>query len=280
MLKFRKACCLCIVVAIVLIFCACARNNGQNETLLVDFINVGQGDSTLISLPDGRFILCDTGPESAKHALNDQMRSRKVDKLAMLILTHPHNDHIGNADDVVKRYDIETLLMPDASSTHPTYDKFTRALSHTDIEITHPSAGDVYTFGDVTLTVLSPNGTNYTYEDLNEISIMFRLSYKDTDFLICADNTPSSQGNVLLSGAEISSEVLKVPHHGSKDDAVQAFINAVAPDYAVISYGIDNTYGHPHNYTLGLLDIAKAEVFETAYGTVTVSTDGKNITVE
>ena len=264
----------------MLLFCACTRENIQSGTLLVDFINVGQGDSTLISLPDGRFILCDTGPASAKHFLNDIMRSRKVDKLAMLILTHPHSDHIGNADDVVKRYDIETLLMPDADSLHSTYDRFAKALSHTDLEITHPSPGDVYTFGDVTLTVLSPYKNDYESEDENAISIMFRLSYKDADFLICGDNTTENQANVLLSEVEIASEVLKVPHHGSKENAVQTFINAVAPDYAVISCGIDNYYGHPNLYTLGLLDNINAEIFETAYGTVTISTDGKNITVE
>lgn len=260
--------------------CSCSGNVNTlpQGTMRVDFIDVGQGDSTLISLPDGQFILIDTGPASAKRALEKHLEDRGVKELAIMILTHPHEDHIGNADDIIKKYDIDTIIMPSADSNHPSYGYFTEELSYHDLDITVPAVGDTYSFGDAMLTVLSPAQSRY--DDLNDLSVITKLSYKDIDFILCGDNGIISQSEVLISRADISAQVLKVPHHGSDSSAMPSFINSVMPSYAVISYETGNSYGHPNDFTLELLELTNAQVLETAGGTVTFTTDGKTLTVE
>ena len=247
-------------------------------TLRVDFIDVGQGDSVLISLPSGKFILIDTGPSSAKRALDKHLESRGVKKLEMVIFTYPHENHIGNADDIIKKYDIGTLIMPPVHSNHPSYGYLLEEISYNGLDITAPKAGDTYSFGDATLTILSPAKSEY--DNPNEFSVMTKVSFGNIDFILCSDNGVISQSEVLISRTDIKAEVLKVSDHASESGAIPAFISEVAPSYAVITRENGNSQAPPLNFTLELLESANAQILETSNGTVSFITDGKTLTVE
>lgn len=246
----------------------------------VHFIDVGQGDCSLIIAGDYT-VLIDAGEISEKSTVITYLRSLDIDHLDMIIASHPHSDHIGSLSAVIDKYGTDILLMPDiAEDMIPitsSYENLIESAGKCGSDIRFANTGDVYTLmDDCTIEILAPVKE---YEDLNNYSIVCRLNYGDTGFIFTGDIEELAERDIVESGTDISADVIKVAHHGSNTSSLKVFMQAVAPDYAVISVGELNDYGHPHKETLELLDLLDITVYRTDWnGDIVMFTDGKSIT--
>jgi len=242
--------------------------------LKIHYIDVGQGDSELIQVY-GKNILIDAGT-SDKKAL-DYLKSIGITTIDYAIATHPHEDHIGSMDDVIKAFNIGTFYAPKATTTTKTFSNMLNALKSKNIQMTVPKVGDVVTIGNATLTFLAPNSDKY--DDLNNYSIVCKLKYGNNSFIFMGDAEDISEGEMLQKQLDIQADVLKVGHHGSHSSTTQAFLDKVNPKYAIISCGKDNDYGHPHKETIDKLNAKNINVFRTDLeGTIIATSNGNDIT--
>lgn len=251
------------------------KDGSSGEDLTVHFVDIGQGDCMVLTQGD-HAMLIDAGDNSKGTAVQSYLEYLGIGTLDYAVLTHPDADHIGGADVVLYKFDCERVLMPDVSADTRTYEDVMQVIEDKNLAVDHPSPGDVYAFGGASFTVLSPSGS---YRDTNDNSIVIRLVYGDTSFLFTGDAEEAAEEDMLASGLTLSSDVLKVGHHGSSSSTGDAFLEAVDPSFAIISCGEDNSYGHPHAETLNKLRAAGVSVFRTdEQGTITAVTDGTTIT--
>ena len=252
-------------------------------TLEVYFFDVGQGDSELIRLPGGENILIDAGTSSTEDELVGELRSLGAETLDLVVATHPHADHIGGMAEVIDAFDVRQVVMPRISEsdtpTTKTYENLLQSIADKGLTITPAEPGDeLLSSGGAVLTVLAPNGEDYG--DLNNYSVVLRLTYGEDSFLFTGDAEESSEEEMISLDWPLTATVLKCGHHGSETSTSPAFLDAVSPQYAVISCGVDNDYGHPDAVKLEKLEAAGAEVFRTdLQGTILASTDGSGVTM-
>ncbi|WP_459477685.1 ComEC/Rec2 family competence protein [Clostridium saccharoperbutylacetonicum] len=240
----------------------------------IHYIDVGQGDSELIQVED-KNILIDAGTSDRK-AL-DYLKSLGVKKLDYVIATHPHEDHIGSMDDVIKAFDIGKFYSPKVTTTTKTFENMINALKEKNLKLTVPKVSDELTIGNATLTFLAPN--NNQYENLNNYSIVCKLKYGNTSFIFMGDAEEISEGEILQKQLDIKADVIKVGHHGSRSSSTKAFLEKVNPKYAVISCEKGNDYGHPHKVTIDKLNAKNINVFRTDLeGTIIATSDSNEIT--
>ena len=246
-----------------------------NGTLKVHYINVGQGDSILIQ-QGSKNMLIDTGTNASTNSLMAYLQSLNIKKIDVLVLTHPHEDHIGGADAVIKAFDIKTLYMNKVTTTTKTYKDVINAMISKGLKPTAPNAGDSFKLGSENCTILSPINTDY--KDLNTYSIVIKLVYGNNKFLFTGDAQASNEEDMINKGYDLSADVLKVGHHGSDTSTTDAFLSKVNPKYAVISCGKDNDYGHPHKSTMDKLQAKGVSVYRTdESGTIVCTSNGKKI---
>ncbi len=252
-------------------------------TLEVYFFDVGQGDSELIRLPGGENILIDAGTSSTEDELVGELRSLGAETLDLVVATHPHADHIGGMAAVMDAFDVRQVVMPRISEsdtpTTKTYENLLQSIADKGLTITPAEPGDeLLSSGGAVLTVLAPNGEDYG--DLNNYSVVLRLTYGEDSFLFTGDAEEASEEEMLSLDWPLTATVLKCGHHGSETSTSPAFLDAVSPQYAVISCGVDNDYGHPDAVTLEKLEAAGAEVFRTdRQGSILASTEGSGVTM-
>ncbi len=240
------------------------------------FIDVGQGDATLILTGDTA-ILIDTGPNGAADVLVEYVRTY-TGRLDMLILTHPHDDHVGGADEVIRAMPVERILMPLVEGNDYT-EELLRLAGEWDIPVSDAGAGAQYLLGNITCTLLGPVHTGY--ENLNDVSAMVRIDMGETSALFTGDAEELAETDALRANdlSLFDCDIYHVGHHGSSTSTSLPFITAVAPDYCVISCGYGNSYGHPHTTVTQLLTMTGAEIFRTdKEGTIVLDTDGTHIT--
>lgn len=249
--------------------------------LQVYYLDVGQGDSELIFLPDGTTILIDSGDRSCIDYITDALCDYGVEDIDILIATHPHADHIGCMATVVRNFDIGTIYMPRVSgSMTPTtvsYEKLLEAIAKKDLKVKTGKAGvTAYNEDGIRLDFLAPNSSDYN--NLNNYSIVAKLTYGDTSFLFMGDAEQESIEEILENGDDLSCNVLKLGHHGSSNAISKEFLNAAQPDYGIISCGAGNSYGHPHREALTLLrqfDVTDYRTDED--GTILAVSDGSTV---
>lgn len=252
-------------------------------TMEVHFIDAGQADAIFIRLPDGKIMQIDAGKNNTGDEITDYIKSQGVEKVDYLIGTHPHEDHIGGLDNVIKEFDIGKIYMPRVSSsetpTTQTYEDVLTAVKNKGLAITAPHAGDIIIEGEsYTAEVLSPKREDYT--DLNEYSIVIKLTYGSEKFLFMGDAEAINEREIIDAGYDIDADVLKLGHHGSSTSSTADFLKKVSPDYAVISCGAGNSYGHPHDEVLERCSNLKINILRTdTDGTVVMKTDGESIEV-
>ena len=246
-------------------------------TMAVSFIDVGQGDSELIQLPDGRNILIDTGENSEYDNLKSYLQSKGVERIDHCIATHPHSDHMGSMASIVEDFEIGEFYMPDIINDTVSYNRLLDALDEKGIEPNDVTAGDILLEEEgIRAEFLAPADTEY--EDLNNYSAVLRLAYGDTAFLFTGDAETDSEQEMLNAGYELSADVLKVGHHGSRTSSSSAFLDAVNPQYAVISCGKDNDYGHPAAQTIENLEERDITILQTQNeGDIVFLSDGKSV---
>ena len=245
------------------------------EDLTVHFLDIGQGDCTLLTQGE-HAMLIDAGDNDQGTKVQSYLEYLGISSLDYLVLTHPDADHIGGADVVIYKFDCNTILMPEKKADTRTYDDVIQAMKSKNYTAIHPEVGDSYAFGESSFTILSPARN---YEDSNDCSIVLRLTHGSNTFLFTGDAEEEAENDMLASGMDLSADVLKVGHHGSHTSTSDAFLEAVAPTYAVISCEIGNSYGHPHAETLNKLRTAGIQMFRTDdQGTIIVTSDGSTLT--
>lgn len=245
------------------------------DKMEVHFIDVGQGDATLITCGD-HAMLIDTGDDSKGTAIQNYLQKQKITKLDYLILTHPDADHIGGAPVILTKFDISRVFVSNYEKDNKTYQKLVQALDNKRLKALTPKVNSKYTLGTATITILSPGRE---YDNPNDASIALLLKNGSISFLFTGDAGEDAEADILETDISLSADVYKVGHHGSKYSTSKKLIKAVNPTYAVISCGEGNSYGHPHAETLNTLRTNGVKVYRTDEdGTIIASTDGKTIT--
>ena len=257
-------------------------NVQAGDTLAVDFLDVGQGDSEFIRLPDGKCMLIDAGVSDSASKIASKISELGYEKIDYLIATHPHADHIGGMKRIVENFEIGEIYMPKASTNTKTFENLLQAISDKGLSINTAKAGKVlYESDDLKIEFLAP--VSDSYKDLNNYSAVIRLQYGNNVFLFTGDAEELAEGEILnaYSKSALKADVLKVGHHGSNTASSADFINSVLPKYAVIEVGEGNTYNHPHAEAINNLNAVGAEIFRTDLnGNITVVSDKVNITVQ
>lgn len=232
----------------------------------VYFLDVGQGDSTLIVSGDDT-ILIDGGPRNEGETVAADLHELGIDHLTAVIATHPHQDHIGGLISILEEFPVDTLYMSDVVLKTKTFKRFFRTVLNCDANIVFPDIGDTISMdGGAVLTNLGP-GPNassiYGTENCNPCSLVFRLDVYDRSVLFTGDTTKESEQDMIARGEPLNCDVLKVAHHGDKSSTSEAFLEAAQPTYGVISYGADNPYGVPEPVVLQRLQQFDVTLFTT-----------------
>lgn len=253
------------------------------STMEVHFIDVGQADAIFIRLPDGQIMQIDAGKNNTGDEITEYIKSQGIEKIDYLIGTHPHEDHIGGLDNVIKAFEIGEIYMPRVSSsktpTTKTYEDVLMAIKDKGKAITAPHAGDIIVQGEnYKAEVFSPKREDY--DDLNEYSIIIKITYGDAKFLFMGDAEALNEREIVDAGYDVNADVLKLGHHGSSTSSTEKFLKEVSPDYAVISCGKGNSYGHPHDEIVERCNNLNIKMLRTDNdGNIIMKTDGKNIEV-
>lgn len=245
--------------------------------LEVHFIDVGQGDATLIRQGE-HAMLIDAGDNSKGTAVQAYLQSQKIEKLDYVIGTHPDSDHIGGLDVILYKFDWNMVMMPDLEKKTNTYEEVIRVIQDKNQKVTHPIVGETYALGEAEFTVVCPQGTDYG-DNSNNYSIGLRLKFGENYFLFTGDAEEESEQEMLTSGMELSADVFKAAHHGSDTANTEEFLKEVNPRAVVVSCGEGNSYGHPRAAVMNELRQMSVDIYRTdEQGTIVAYSDGKNIT--
>lgn len=252
----------------------------ENAAAEVDFIDVGQGDSTLVC-SDGKYMLIDTGDRDGENTLINHLKERGVKKLDYLVLTHPHADHIGEAAEIVEGFKIGKIIMPrvpdDLTPTSSVYEDLLDAAANKGLKI-RAARNESFELGEISVQTYAAEGE---YSNLNDYSVVLRLTHGENSFLITGDCEKQEESELLERGCDVSADVLKVGHHGSDTSSTSQWLKEVGAQYAVISCGADNKYGHPDEETYSRICKYVKNVYVTAEdGSLAFESDGKGLTVK
>lgn len=254
----------------------------DKELLHVYILDVGQGDAIFIESPNGGRALIDGGPDRSVLAQLGKVLPLGTKRIDVAIETHPDRDHIGGLPEVISRYEIGAFLEPGVESENQIDDELQRRVGEKHIPNLLARRNMVIDFGDGTqLRILFPN-TDVSKWETNDASIVARLTYGDTSFLLTGDASRKTEFILLSLDKEIlKSDVLKVGHHGSRTSTSRIFAEAVKPAYAVISAAKNNSYGHPHAEVTEILQNIDSKIVSTGeQGTIIFQSDGKNLVLK
>ncbi|AXF57363.1 MBL fold metallo-hydrolase [Salicibibacter kimchii] len=243
----------------------------------ISFLDVGQGDSTLIQ-EGNTTILIDTGRHD-NDAIFDHLEAHGVTGIDLLVFTHPHTDHIGNGDKIVEAYEPEEVWMDGNETTTDTFERLIDALLASNTEVVEPSAGETYDIGSFLLELTHPG--EELSGDFNNDSVSFRMHYGDVSFLFTGDAEEQAEQQMIDDDMDISADVYNMGHHGSDTSSQRFFVEEVSPDVAVYSAGEGNPYEHPHEEVLQRVEDQGSDIYGTLEdGTVTVTTDGESLDID
>lgn len=262
----------------LLVFPVIARSD-SSDNLVIHFIDVGQGDASFIELPDGKNILIDTGSPAAGPKLVEYLRSLQITKINNLILTHPHDDHIGGIFSLLSLFEIDKLYDNGFSNFDSTvYFDYVTAVRGNLSKYTILQAGESLTFHDTRIDVLNP--LLPPTGNLNNDSIVLRLIYKDIKILFTGDVSAPGELRLLKVSSDLESQVLKAAHHGENDALSEEFLKAVRPEAAIISAALINRHARPHQSIIKRLSEGNIKTFRTdVHGHIVLKTDGKTFSI-
>ena len=253
----------------------------RDSQLKVYFFDVGQGDAVLIRTPSRQNVIIDGGPDNVLAAKLGQalpFYDRTVD---LMILTHPHDDHLVGLIQVLEKYQVKQILYTGALQPTDNYLKWLQVIKDKGLNLKIARAGQNFVFGQAELNIIYPvdDLTNQQMENLNNSSIVSRLAYGQISFLFMGDLEQAGEEEILgLSGVSLNSQVIKIGHHGSETSSGEEFLRAVSPDYAVISVGRDNKFGHPSRRIIKRLQRLGTEILRTdELGDVVFVTGGTDL---
>ncbi|MBU3179390.1 MBL fold metallo-hydrolase [Clostridium estertheticum] len=222
--------------------------------------DVGQADSILIQQGSSSMLI-DAGNNDDSQTVKNYISNQGITKLDVVVGTHPHEDHIGGLDYIINSFKIGKVYMPKRTATTKTFTDVINAIKSKELKITTPIPGQRFKLGEATCTIFAPNGSGY--EDVNNESIVIKVTFRSNSFLFTGDAEDVSEKEMLSKGYDLKADVLKVGHHGSYSSTTQEFLNKVNPKYAVISVGKNNSYGHPHKENMDRLKAKNIPVYRT-----------------
>jgi competence protein ComEC len=277
---------LACVLALAL-FCACTVtiNFGGADTsaapntegkLIVHFLDIGQGDSIFIELPNGKTMLVDAGENYHGQGIIDYVQTVGYKQLDYVVATHPHEDHIGSMPYIVRNFEVGSIYMPDVTANTATFESLLKAIKAKNLRIKNGRTGvHVIRDGELTADIIAPDKPDES--NLNNSSIVMLLTFGNVSFLLTGD-AETKELNAIR--ADMHATVLKAGHHGSKTSTTQTLLKKISPDVTVISCGKNNDYGHPHRGVLAALSQRGAEIYRTdedSHITVSCFADGYRV---
>ena len=271
---------LCCFLLLIVILCnACTEytpdsTDSVQQALRVYFIDVGQADCALIT-EGTHAMLIDGGNTADAPEIIQYLERLKISHLDIVVATHAHEDHIGGLSKIIDTFSTGTVYTPVKDYDSACFRTF---ISSAGEKLTVAQEGMNWNLGEAEISVLWPQAPVNT-DNTNNTSIVLRLVYGKISFLLTGDLEADAESKLAQSGAELSATVLKVGHHGSATSSSYTFLRRVLPQFAVISCGAGNSYGHPEEETLSRLKQAEAQIYRTDQcGTVLVQTDGEALT--
>ncbi|MGV3024107.1 ComEC/Rec2 family competence protein [Clostridium thermobutyricum] len=264
----------------VFLFFSCSNSIPLNNDnyLVVHYFDVGQGDSTLIQV-NGMNMLIDSGSRTAENKIIKYLNDLNINKIDYLISTHPHEDHIGNMDEIIDLFEINKFYAPKVTTTTTSFEKMIKALKRKNLKINILKDGtsSIDLGKNTQVSVFSPK-ENLKDDNLNNYSPIIKIQFKDASFLFTGDAEKENINYVLSKNYPIDSDVLKLGHHGSKTSTTKEFLEKVTPSIAIASLGENNSYGHPHKKVLDLLNSFNIKLFRTDKdSTITLISNGIEI---
>lgn len=246
-----------------------------NTNVTIKFIDVGQGEAILIALPE-KTMLIDAGPTGSAPKISQVLHELGREKIDYLVATHPDEDHIGGMADIISSTQIGTIYAPNKTNNTATYRKFLTAIQNNNLQITLAEAGTIIDqTNDYKIEILWPT-KNANFPDTNDYSIIIKLTVGNKTFLFTGDAPTSA----ILQSNPGHIDVLKLSHHGSRTGTNEQLVRKLSPTYAVISYALDNSYGHPMQSVLNALHRHSVETWGTgANGTITITCNGTTIDI-
>jgi len=272
-----------LIAVLILHPLSSGRADGQ---LRVDFLDVGQGDSALVTMPDGTTLLVDGGGNTTDAArrigetvVSEYLWWRSLNEVDYVLATHADADHIDGLNDILKNFTVRSALIARRPTNDPEFSKFSQTLTTTNTHSELIQAGDVIHFGAVEVSVLWPPGAGE--QSTNNDSITLRVKFGAHSILLTGDIEKPAERALVESHQDLTANVVKVPHHGSKTSSTDDFVRATNPDLAIISVGRHSMFGHPHPEVVQRWQANGATVLTTGEcGTITVTTDGHHLSLK
>lgn len=251
--------------------------NTNNDLLKVHYLDVGQGDSIFIELPNNETMLIDAAESYQSENIINYLKNLNYKKIDYVIGTHPHTDHIGGLKDIINTFEIGKIYMPKVVSTTKTYESLLMAIKDKNLKINTAKAGTSIIDTDaLKINILAP--TNSTYTELNNYSVVTKITYGTTKFLFMGDAEKLSENEIK---EDVTADVIKIGHHGSNTSSSIDFIKKVNAKYGIISVGLNNKYNLPKEEIITNWENSGTKIYLTSInGTITASSDGTNIKIE
>lgn len=251
--------------------------NTNNDLLKVHYLDVGQGDSIFIELPNNETMLIDAAESYQSENIINYLKNLNYQKIDYVIGTHPHTDHIGGLKNIINTFEIGKIYMPKVVSTTKTYESLLMAIKDKNLKINTAKAGTSIIDTDaLKINILAPNNSIYT--ELNNYSVVTKISYGTTKFLFMGDAEKLSENEIKEN---LTADVIKIGHHGSNTSSSIDFIKKVNAKYGIISVGLNNKYNLPKEETITNWENSGTKIYLTSTnGTIRASSDGTNIKIE
>ena len=254
------------------------QNSGDlsSDSFKMHFLDVGQALSVLVEC-DGQYRLYDGGNVDDGSMVVAYLQNQGVEELQYVFCSHAHEDHVGGLAAALAYFPANHVYSPVTEVSTTCFKNFVKYTQQQGLQVEVPAVGTVWQLGSATVTQLGPVGQ---YSDTNDTSIVLRIDYGATSFLLTGDMEATAERDLVNSGANLNVDVLQVGHHGSSTSTSYVFLNAVLPEMGIISCGVNNKYGHPHEETLSILRDADVDVYRTdLLGTIVIGSDGQNYTI-
>ena len=247
----------------------------NGDTLRVNYIDVGQGDSIFIQLPNKETMLIDAGEAYEVDNVINYLNNLGIKKIDYVVGTHPHTDHIGGLEEVINTFDVGAIYMPKVSSNSKTFEDLLTTISNKGLKVKTAKSGVVVLSEDnLKLEFIAPNSDNYS--NLNNYSAVLKLTYLDNTFLFMGDAETLSEDEIT---SDVDADVIKVGHHGSDSSSSVEFVKKVSPEYAIIMVGEGNSYNHPYQSIIDRYESVGAKVLRTDLdGNIICDSDGVDVT--
>lgn len=244
--------------------------------LKVHYLDVGQGDSIFIELPNHEVMLIDAAEANMGSTITNYIQQLGYQKIDYVVGTHPHTDHIGGMAEILQNFEIGKLYMPKAISTSKTYENLLTVIKEKGLKIQTAKAGvNILNHNDLTIDILAPNQESYS--NLNNYSAVLKITYQQRTFLFMGDAEAMSESEIM---EDVKADVIKIGHHGSETSSSQNFVNKVDAEYGIISVGANNSYHHPSQTILDRFEQVGTKIYRTDLnGTIIITTDGNDIHV-